>query len=457
MKDLPNIVLIVLDTLRRDTLEQNLHKLPNFQELLKSSHYFTNAISPASWTIPSHCSMLTGSYPIEHGMTYKFDDEDFFQSISKIPDRFATIQARLHKMGYKAVSIAANPLVGEGSAFEFGFDLVESVGPFSIEERIGKEMKELVGISDRGFLQTIWEGTSKKDLIRKIGISKATKLLKLNRQRKRGLKRLNFPVEKGYRQVFERFSSSIQEKPYFAFMNLMEMHEPYTSISDFESIERDFLRARLKKGGISLDSHIREINQSIESLVNDLKLTDEFLGRVIYRLKEEGNYRDSIIVVTSDHGQSFGEDGFVGHGYLLNDALVNVPLIIKTDTNVKAVDDAFRSTLDISNFLLGAVEDKSWAFPIDRYVFSEAFGRNRSKWEYSLGELSGEFKPEIRKRIWSQDGNSLTVNGTSGTIEEFRLKGKKSEPIANAAVVSELTDEMAIFVGNSSFNMPAVL
>ena len=140
---------------------------------------------------------------------------------------------------------------------------------------------------------------------------------------------------------------------------------------------------------------------------------DVILGRIICHLKANGSYEQTTIIVTSDHGQSLGDDNFVGHRYMLNDAIVSASIIVKTPHNKRGHKQERVSTAAIHELITNGVDEGRWTIPHTPYVFSEAFGLNRSSWENYVGELSTIHNPHIRKRIWNQDGSSLTVNGTT--------------------------------------------
>lgn len=454
MNNRPNLILIVLDTLRKDTLEDNLANLPNLRHLIEESTYYQNAVSPASWTIPSHASMFTGLYPSEHMMTSAFDDDSFFKAISSFPAKASPIQEVLKRKGYCTSSLSANSVVGKDTAFSTGFESVETIGPFQIVEEYSNEIKDLIGKPKRSSLEGITGNKTKFGFIRTIGLGKTLKVAGLLRKKKRELDRINFPVEKGAKQLLEKFVSIDLEEPYFVFLNLMEMHEPYQGVPDLEEIAKVYLKGMLSDDHSGSKRYEKSVTGVKSRLIEDLIFVDRFLGRLISYLKEQRRYENTMVVIASDHGQSLGEDNYVGHGYLLNDVLVNVPLIVKHAGNRgKCIETSFTSLTGIYELLMSSGEGKT-KLTVPDYVFSEEFGLNESVWRYRLDDYSSRYKPEIRKRIWSQQGYTLGVNGTQGVIEEFQFKGRKLAISDNKEMVEDLVSELELFTGNSKFNFP---
>lgn len=456
MKVRPNMILVVLDTLRKDTLDNNLERLPNIRYLLDRSTCYQNAISPASWTVPAHASMLTGLYPIEHKMVCRYDDAAFFKGIANLPARATTLQERLHGEGYNTVSVSANPLVGKGTAFDAANDYSETVGPFRLHEVYGNAMDEIIGMPKRGILGTgIKKGMSNFEFIRKYGPRKTFQLMWLLFQERRGLRQMNFPIEKGSRQVLGSFKNLVLEEPFFAFVNLMEMHEPYESVAEFGQITQAYVMGELSKDFTRAKQYDGDLRQVKKELVRNLVVVDEWLGEMIRHLKDKGYFDRTAIVITSDHGQSLGEDDYVGHTYLLNDGIVNVPLIVKSPMSERRSVDRYVSTLDIYNLLLLASEEGIWEYPKADYIFSEAFGFHKSGWMMYAGHFYDTHLPQIRKRIWGKDGHSLTVNGTTGAIENFSIKEQTIDSSQDEQKVQELLNELELFIGRDDFKLPS--
>lgn len=455
MKGTPNIIMIVLDTLRKDTIEARLPGLRNLNYLAKESIFYDNAISPSSWTIPSHASILTGRYPSEHKVDYRYEDEAFLKAISGFPLELPLLQSELRKMGYTTLSLVANPLVGEDTAFDMSYDRVENIGPLEVYEKSARRIRGLLGDLPRKGVQLDFKAPmSKLSLLRKTGVLNTIRIMNTFVNMKRQQFLMRYPAEKGGRQIVAQLESLKLETPFFVLINLMEMHEPYRSVRDFGSVERGFMQARVTGERKKLDEFGSQLKGLQEELSTNMQTVDTIVGRLIEFLRKKKLYENTILIITSDHGQSVGESDFVGHSYLLTDELVRVPLMIKTHSKVCSHVNGIVSTSGIYDFILGGVSTGNWRFPETEYVFSEAFGVNKARWIHYMGELSDRYHPELRKRIWSRDGLSLTVNGTLGVIEDFKVNGKASDPSSMKPDVKALLAELDLFVGNSNFILP---
>lgn len=457
-----NVLLIVLDTLRRDTLYNNLDKLPNLKKLASESTVYRNAVSPSPWTIPTHASIFTGLYPSEHGMTMRFNDSEMVRAISSFPQQNKTFQEKLRAEGYKTILVSANILVGKDTAFQQGFDQVVNVGPVVKQMEYSRQQHALSNGEPLNKYQSIGKLFELRKLI---GTSNLLKIISLGVRRRLYNRRIGFPHYKGHKDVLQEFINSNPKSPFLAVLNCIEMHEPYNfrrskmkffdSRDSFEIARRSYFRASFTGNLEGAEKHSSTLESAREALLNEVQLVDEFIGSLVQYLKSSGSYDDSIIVVTSDHGQSMGENLYIGHEYKLNDAVVNVPLLIKIPGKSPSTVDDYVNTVDIYDFILGVAKDGSSGMALHDYVFSEAFGYNEPKWNLFLGDMAKEYPPEIRKRVWSQNGYSLTVNGSRGTIEEFSHHCNPVEISENLEIAQTLLDELMIFAGNSEFLFPS--
>src|SRR5262249_29587559 len=122
----PNVLLIVVDTLRADRLSFHgcaRENAPFLASAAQEGLVFENARSAGSWTIPATASLMTSLYPFQHGLVDAFDshaaeDEIAESLVNRLPDEIETIPKLFHSLGYRTFGVSANRLVG----FEMGFD-----------------------------------------------------------------------------------------------------------------------------------------------------------------------------------------------------------------------------------------------------------------------------------------------------------------------------------------------
>jgi len=218
----PNIIIIIVDTLRKDyskTLEKKLKDLGFVS--------YDNVIAPASWTTPSHASIFTGCYPMFHGAhetknckTYKVKLEKTKNILSK----------ELSDLGYVTYLLSSNPYIRPGSGFN-GFDFFYDT--LFTPKKIFLSRKEVVSKLGNKYNK---------------GETKILKAITSNKNHKVSIKTIltyifnkiyytyakigkKWPLDKGATSILKYCSREILDKnitsPKFLFINFMEVHAPY--------------------------------------------------------------------------------------------------------------------------------------------------------------------------------------------------------------------------------------
>lgn len=454
MNKAQNVMLIVLDTLRADTLYSNLDKFLAFSKLAENGTVFRNAISTASWTVPSHASMFTGMYLNEHGMHEAFENNVLVDAVRNFPDSATPLPEIFRKKGYNTYSVVNNNMLGKGTAFERGFDLVESIGPFVLQEKYGEKMKQIVGEENLDLIDSLRLENSKLKSLKALGPVKALKLARMHAEWKKEWKAFDYPRKKGAMETLDAMEKENFAEPFFSFTNLMEAHEPYHNSMDFSKLVRYYAVGSHTgewPDRVRMDAELEKMRTSLFSNVENL---DHFFKGLINHLKDRGQYENTSILVVSDHGQCFGEHDYVGHGYLLNDYLVNVPMVLSMPGSKREVSEKLVSTSDVYGLLASMIDGESVTFPDRKFIFSESYGVAEVSWKKQLGDNYRKYRPMVRKRIWSDVGYSMLVNGSRGEIEEFALNGKQKNPGDNREIISDLLTELSIFTGSEDFNIP---
>ncbi len=333
----PNIILIVLDTVRRDHLSlygYERETSPRLDEFAADATTFQNAISAAQWTIPSHASMFTGLYPTSHRTT---------QGYSVLPRSHVTLAELLRLHGYHTVGFCNNPLVGVlENGLRRGFtEFFSYGGAIPVRPRFGK-----------GTLDKLREAVNRRLLAISIPIqnmfARSDFLFRLS------LNPLFVPIWSRLARFKGDTARSIDDairylragppEPYFMFINLMSAHPPYTPPRQFREkfapylahdrearrIIRSF-NADASRWPSPLDRPMSELEHRVLTDFYDAEIAgqDAELGRLLDELHRSGAPENSMVIITSDHGEGLGEHGFFGHGFVVYGELMNVPLIIK--------------------------------------------------------------------------------------------------------------------------------
>ena len=439
----PNIVLIIVDTLRNGTINFQQLKYDNVP-FFKEFTIYDGCIAPAPWTIPSHASIFTGKYPSEHGIhedrehrISSLDLNDFFPT--ELQD--TTIFQILKKKGYTNYGISRNISIRPGTVYERGFDVFQYFDfPFdqshysSLLSKLSEEFGE----------------ASKKEIISKIlrggRINELINLYTSKHRAEQLADRFNFPIEKGASYVMETIKNTSLLKPFSLFLNIMEMHEPYQTPIHLYDEYKELIsseRMSIKK--------VQKIRKEYSAQGEQVK---KFLITFFNHLKETNEWDNTLIIVTSDHGQSLWENGFGGHGTFLYNELINVPLLIKyPKSEFGKINNTTCSSVDLFALVDSISSGDNSELTPSEVSFSESFGvlhnmssvlYNRShaekeRLENALGSIDfrriSVFKGKIK----------LTLNTHTGEIIEYLENSKPAEINSKFIKESGIIDNIEIF------------
>jgi len=423
----PNIILIVCDTLRKDTVS----KMPNLLSLAKESMVYENCISPETWTFPVHASLFTGMYASEHGVHETADTkvEGLVGYNSRLKAR--RLAESLQSKGYNTIGISNNFMLSRFTGFDYGFDffLNIEISPWG-HSKIATEAKMLGSDSFQVAKELIKRGRAAelpKFALEYLKVRETTRFM-------------DYPRNKGAELTNKMLGNMSLKSDFFLFINFWELHDPYRGQS-YKEIQDDF-------------TGIRKISDaSVECLKKEYeieaKYLDEQLGRLIEMLKKRELYEDSMIIITSDHGQAFNEHGFMYHSIYLYDEIIRVPLIIKYPKSKKfRKKEGYQSLVSIPkliNRVIGGGDDR--VITSDK-VFSETYGnmdRPPESYDFKKDYVNGKYE-KVRAAIY-MDGYKLNVNGSDGVVEEF-MKGSAKVDWKSAEhrkAFDALSDELARF------------
>ncbi len=138
----------------------------------------------------------------------------------------------------------------------------------------------------------------------------------------------------------DRWFGEVQRRPFFWFVNLTECHSPYLPprpYNDLKMLERlrageearrhltllEIWKVCLGAAAVPVDALIRMRHLYSRSI----RYMDDWLARVLQLLEERHVLEDTVVIVTSDHGENFGESNLIGHSFSLDDRLIRVPFI----------------------------------------------------------------------------------------------------------------------------------
>lgn len=297
----PNLLLIILDTVRAASLSLYGYERdtsPALTRLAAGGVTFERAISPAPWTLPSHASALTGLYP--HDLR-----ADWFVPLEEEPRTLAEALAGRGYLaaGFVANRVYANRFTGLGRGFAHYDDGVvrpsEFVNSIALGQTLGgiKWLRRLIGY--------------REELGRK-------------------------PAEAVSREFLE-WHAGVGDRPFFAFLNFFDAHDPYLPPEEFARefrtaappCDQTWINAQHPRTRAEMQGCVDAYDGSILSL--DAALEDLFV-----ELERRGALENTLVIVTSDHGEEFGEKGVIQHGRSLNLPAVHVPLLLLFPERVPA-------------------------------------------------------------------------------------------------------------------------
>ena len=366
----PNIVLITMDTVRADHLScygyQRL-TTPNVDQLAREAVLYKNAYAASSWTLPSHASLFTGMYPSKHGAANSSET----RSILKLSDKNTTLAEVLSQKGYRTAGIIGGPYCASIYGIAQGFEYYNET--FFAYNR---------DISFYFLYQVAELFYPLKDPIIQYGYSDF----------KRVASHLN---EFAFGWLKENSS-----QPFFLFVNYFDAHRPYVPPPPYDEyfnkispdiilkytskLDKSYLMAEDKFVGDIIAGTQKLTPEEREFLVSrydgELRYLDHHLGRLLERLKTLKVYDNTLIIVTSDHGEAFGEHNLLDHGRTLYDELVRVPLIIKYPSAYKksgaiekrvSLVDLFPAILSMLNQPIPADIDGQTLSESQRFIVTE--------------------------------------------------------------------------------------
>ena len=302
----PNVLVIVLDTLRADHLSSYGYSRPTSPEIDRIASQgvlFENAIAPCSWSLPSHASLLTGRAPSEHGM----------QNVQAMPwpgwgekslSGYPALGEVLRHREYRTGAFSANRIyftrnVGLGRGFIHFEDYFDSVGDSFVRTLYGREFARL-------YLNRS-ENSKVTRALRYLGLESWLDKDSEGSGDFGGA----YGVRKRARAVNQELMQWIdrdRQHPFFAFLNYLDVHYSYGGPPGYPKPDWD--------RGTTVDEYDA-----------GLKYVDDYIGRLLREL-ERREARNTIVVITSDHGESLGAHGLSYHGAALYRELIQVPLII---------------------------------------------------------------------------------------------------------------------------------
>ena len=302
----PNVLLVVLDTVRADHLSSwgyDKETSPNLDVLAKKSALFKNVTSVSSWTLPAHASMFTGNFIFKHGA---------HENHQKLDDTQVTLAEIFREKGYATAGFIGGPYCkakyGVGQGFEYYNDRLDFFEYQHTEDLL----------SVRRMLQFFSMEIGKKVL----GLDGERTASEINQDVKKWLNKNG-------------------RKPYFLFINYFDAHDPYDPPMAyrelFTSDNRDekalnflvrdiYFSPEERYKFTTVDDELRKLMVALYDA--EIRELDYHFNSLLKYMEDEGYLENTIVVITSDHGEEFLEHGGTLHKQTLYTEVLEVPLLV---------------------------------------------------------------------------------------------------------------------------------
>lgn len=397
----PNVVFISMDATRQDHLScygYSRRTTPTLEGLAEKGVLYEKCFATACWTLPSHASMFTGLHVSQHGTT--FDNP-------LLSDELRPIGQVMSDEGYQTVGFPNNAWLARDFGFDRGYDTYWLRNPFM--ERLSRMTK--LGATAVKAYEKLWA-------VRNGRLSRSTVKW----------------IDKWFRGQYRK------DKPFFLFALLGDPHLPHYEHEQTRRFLGDRTAAAMK---VNQDPHryiVGEQKMSEEDLEllagrydGEIAYMDEKIGELLKVVDHYASMDNTMVIITSDHGENLGDYGMMAHQYCLYDTLIHVPLIIKyptsaghagvrTDELVQS-NELFTTILDVTgasrNGLAGDIRgrcllpDQIAEHPL-QFTISEELAPNirriarlfpnfdRTRFERQLRAL----RTRDHKYIWGSDGKN---------------------------------------------------
>ncbi len=318
----PNLLLIILDTVGGSHVSLNGYSRPTTPRLARFAQrgvQFRRASSPASWTLPSHASMFTGRWPREIAVNF----------LTPLGSDQPTLAEVLGSRGYLTGGFVGNYIyASRESGLDRGFSLYKDYA------------------ADLGGLLTssAWGA----------GLLNSTTV----RLRTGHLKWFGGREADQLNQDFLSWLSKKERRPFFAFVNYFDAHGEYDPPAPFDTVFRSTNRPRdnhFLKNGKPISRE--EAQPELDAYDGAIAHLDGQVGSLLDSLDARGELRNTIVIITSDHGEEFGEHQLLGHAISLYHEALHVPLVVVFPAKVPAgmTVESPVSTRDIAATILSLI------------------------------------------------------------------------------------------------------
>jgi len=408
----PNVVLLCLDSLRKDYYDDNATRLKDM-----SSIQFNQMRAMSSWSVPSHASMFTGQLPRETGV------HSHSRDMSSIRDN--TWLANLND--YRTIGVSANVYASPIFGFDTLFDEFVSISRsrwfsegLDVQEHI-MNRDETGVLAYLSFLKAaLGHDESVKSILNGL-VLKTDDVMQGAPFRKP----LDFGAQSVVRELEDRILGS--NDPVFAFANIMDTHTPHTPFRGISSnkyscpptFTTDSYETWDVNGADQLAEFETEVQWFRELYAATVSYVDRVIADFIQRMQQRSS-RETIFIVTADHGENLGyedDEYMMHHSSSLSEGLLHVPFDVVGDSLSESTVDELASHRNLGEIVVALTARN----PIEEFTTERA--------EAEIIGPSSEDYPESNETYWERamravyDGDRKYICDEIGNQETWDISG----------------------------------
>ena len=412
----PNIIVVVVDTLRADALgcygnaDANT---PVADRLATEGVLFEEALASSSWTLPSVASLFTSVHPGQHGVV------DFNRTMAS---ELETLPVNLTDHGYQSLAVVGNPFLDQ-PGFRRGFEFFDSYA-----QKTEAQLFCMGAFSAALRFSGLVVYESRKSILR---FQPEFPFLSTNLT--------HYNLDEDINDRLFDYADIDAQRPLFLYVQYIGPHTPYLTQP------LGFLKSEIP-------SKLENRAALQQRYAGEVAYTDRVVGDLLDRLEARGLLDNAIVVLTSDHGEEFYEHEGWEHGYGLHREVVRIPLILRgpgIPRGERRADPA--QLLDLAPTLLGLVGLEPPQSYIGRNLL--AAGDAQQAASATFGQVTSRFLNPKRDffSVATERWKVIRTTTTEGEIEDQLIYDltrdrEETQPLAEApASVDALLEGLAAY------------
>ncbi len=402
----PNVLLITVDTLRRDHVSaygEGRADTPHMDAMARKGVLFLDAVTPTPETAPAHATMLTGLHPLRHGV---------FSNGGSLVRGVPTLAELLEVEGYATGAFLSAYALDSITGLDRGFEVYDD------------DLSPL-----RGFSELLVSDVLSR-LIFRLGHPE----------------RYAWLLERDGADTVDIAGGWIQEredKPWFAWVHLFEPHAPYEapgSTVDHRALiaNPDHAYTDEEREGLSAQ-YAREVER-----------VDGMVGDLLASLEATGAGGRTIVILTADHGEQLGEHGIDFHHRGLYDEVLRVPLILTAPGVAPTEVSQQVRLMDITPTVLGEIHLEPLERSEGASLLELAAGEREASMSCSLmgrtpelggGRLFGLRTSEAKFILHPESGEEALYNLVDDPKERVNVAAEQAEACTQGRMMAQREHE----------------